>query len=162
MIGIGYDIHRLVQGRKLYLGGIEINFDKGLLGHSDGDVLIHAICDALLGAANLGDIGFHFPPDDERYKDMSGNEILKRVSRFLENSGLLPKNIDAVVVAEAPKILPYKEKIKKNIATILKISEDMISIKGKTNEGLGHIGEGKAIAAWAVCEVTRLYATPEG
>lgn len=162
MVGIGYDIHRLVENRKLYLGGVKIDFDKGLAGHSDGDVLIHAICDALLGAASLGDIGRHFPPDDDRYKGISSNDILTQVSRFLENSGLLAKHIDAVVIAEAPKILPYIQKMKKNIAAILKISEDSISIKGKTNEGIGHIGEGKAIASWAICEITRMYATPEG
>ncbi len=162
MVGIGYDIHRLVDGRALYLGGIKFDFDKGLAGHSDGDVLIHAICDALLGAAHLGDIGQHFPPEDNRYKGFSSNEILKAVSKFLINSGLLAKNIDAVVIAEAPKILPYIPKMKKNMATILTISEDSISIKGKTNEGLGVIGEGHAIAAWAICEIGRIYATPEG
>lgn len=162
MIGIGYDIHRLVDGHKLFLGGIEIDFAKGLAGHSDGDVLIHAISDALLGAANLEDIGYHFPPDDQRYKGISSNEILKNVSRFLEHSGLIPKNIDAVVIAEAPRILPYKSKIKKNLANILKIPENAISIKGKTNEGLGFLGAAEAIAALAVCEVTTLYATPEG
>ncbi len=162
MVGIGYDIHRLVEGRELYLGGIKINFNKGLAGHSDGDVLIHAICDALLGAANLGDIGRYFPSDDDQYKGISGNEILTSVSEFLTNSGFLPKKIDVVVIAEAPKILPYVEKMKKNIAIILKISEDSISIKGKTNEGLGAIGEGKAIAAWAICEIGRIYAASEG
>jgi 2-C-methyl-D-erythritol 2,4-cyclodiphosphate synthase len=161
MVGIGYDIHRLVENRKLYLGGIHIDFDKGLLGHSDGDVLIHAICDALLGAANLGDIGRHFPPDDNRYKDISSNEILKKVGIFLGNAGFFAKNIDAIVVTEAPKISPYIEKMKKNIANILKIPEDAISIKGKTNEGLGIIGGGNAIAAWVICEITRIYATPE-
>lgn len=161
MVGIGYDIHKIVENRELYLGGVKIDFDKGLAGHSDGDVLIHAICDALLGAANLGDIGLHFPPDDNRYKGISSNEILKSVSKFLENSALTAKNIDAVVITEKPKILPYKDKMKKNIANILKISESAISIKGKTNEGLGVIGEGKAIAAWAICEITRIYDTPE-
>ena len=162
MVGIGYDIHRLVENRELHLGGIKIEFDKGLLGHSDGDVLIHAICDALLGAANLGDIGLHFPPNDDQYKNISGNKILKEVSKFLENSGLLAENIDAIVVAETPRISPHVKRMKQNIANILKISEDAISIKGKTNEGLGVIGEGKAIAAWAVCEVGRIYDSSEG
>jgi 2-C-methyl-D-erythritol 2,4-cyclodiphosphate synthase len=162
MVGIGYDIHRLVDNRKLYLGGVKIDFDKGLIGHSDGDVLLHAICDALLGAANLGDIGLHFPPDDDQYKGISSNEILKTVSKFLENSGFFAKNIDAIVIAEAPKILTYVKYMKQNIAGILKISKDSISIKGKTNEGLGAIGEGKAIAAWAICEIARRYDTPKG
>jgi 2-C-methyl-D-erythritol 2,4-cyclodiphosphate synthase len=162
MVGLGYDIHKLVDDRELYLGGIKIDFPKGLAGHSDGDVLLHAICDALLGAANLGDIGVHFPPDDPRYKNISSNEILKKVATFLLNTGFIARNIDAVVIAQAPKILPYKTKIVKNIATTLSIPETMISIKGKTNEGIGLIGETKAIAAWAVCEITRKYATPEG
>ncbi len=162
MVGIGYDVHRLAENRELYLGGIKIDFDKGLLGHSDGDVLIHAICDALLGAANLGDIGLHFPPNDDQYKNISSNKILKEVSKFLENSGLLAENIDAIVVAEVPKIYPHIKQMKQNIANILKISEDAISIKGKTNEGLGAVGEGKAIAAWAVCEVGRIYDSSEG
>jgi 2-C-methyl-D-erythritol 2,4-cyclodiphosphate synthase len=162
MVGIGYDIHRLVENRELFLGGIKIPCDKGLLGHSDGDVLLHAICDALLGAANLGNIGQHFPPDKAKYKNISSNEILKQTSKFLENSGLFAKNIDSIIITEEPKIQPYITTIKKNIATILKISEDSISIKGKTNEGLGTIGAGQAIAAWAVCEVERIYASPQG
>jgi len=162
MVGIGYDIHRLSGNRKLYLGGVKIDFDKGLVGHSDGDVLLHAICDALLGAANLGDIGQHFPPDDNRYKNISGKEILTKTSKFLENSGLLAKNIDTVVIAEAPKVLPYVNAMKKNIATILKISENSISIKGKTNEGMGEVGEGKAIAVWAICEIESIYASSQG
>lgn len=162
MVGIGYDIHRLSENRKLYLGGVKIDFDKGLLGHSDGDVLVHAICDALLGAANLGDIGQHFPPDDNRYKNISGKEILTKTSKFLESSGLFAKNIDAVVIAEAPKVLPYVNAMKKNIATILKIPENSISIKGKTNEGMGEVGEGKAIAVWAICEIESIYASTQG
>ena len=162
MVGIGYDIHKLVVGRKLFLGGIQIDFEKGLLGHSDGDVLIHAICDAMLGAANLGDIGTHFPPTDEQYKNISSLKILKSAGKFLENSGLLLKGIDTIVIAEAPKIQPHIKDMKKAIATTIGISEDIISIKGKTNEGFGGIGAGEAIAAWAVCEVGRIYATPEG
>lgn len=153
MVGIGYDIHRLVEKRPLYLGGIKIDFEKGLLGHSDGDVLLHAIADALLGAAHLGDIGQHFPPDDNRYKDISSNNILKNIAGMLENKGLSVKHIDAIVICEAPKILPHVPDMKKNIAALLKIPDTIISIKGKTNEGIGTIGEGKAIAAWAVCEI---------
>ena len=161
MVGLGYDIHKLVAGRKLFLGGIQIDFEKGLLGHSDGDVLVHAICDALLGAANLGDIGLHFPPTDARYKNISSLKILKFVSKFLEDSGLLVKHIDAVVIAEEPKIQPHIKNMKAAIAAALGISEDIISIKGKTNEGFGSIGAGEAIAAWAVCTIGRIYATPE-
>ena len=161
MVGLGYDIHKLVVGRKLFLGGVQIDFEKGLLGHSDGDVLVHAICDALLGAANLGDIGLHFPPTDARYKNISSLKILKSVSKFLEDSGLLVRHIDAVVIAEEPKIQPHIKDMKAAIAAALGISEDIISIKGKTNEGFGSIGTGEAIAAWAICEVGRIYATPE-
>lgn len=161
MVGIGYDIHRLIPNRDLYLGGVHIEFPKGLAGHSDGDVLVHAICDALLGAANLGDIGMHFPPDDEQYKDMSSLKILKSVSRFLEASGFMVKHIDTVVVAEKPKISEYIKDMKSAIATSLSISEEAISIKGKTNEGMGYIGSGDAIAAWAISEIGRIYVTPE-
>lgn len=162
MVGIGYDIHRLLEGRDLFLGGVQIDFPKGLVGHSDGDVLIHAISDALLGAANLKDIGHYFPSDDVRYKGMASNDILKAVSKFLTNSGFVAKKIDAIVIAEAPKISPHVEKMKKNIALILRIGEDAISIKGKTNEGIGAIGEGNAIAAWAICEIESIYATSQG
>jgi 2-C-methyl-D-erythritol 2,4-cyclodiphosphate synthase len=162
MVGIGYDIHKLVVGRKLFLGGIQIDFEKGLLGHSDGDALIHAICDALLGAANLGDIGTHFPPTDERSKNLSSLKILKSVCKFLEDSGFLVKGIDTIIIAEEPKIQPHIKDMKTAIATAINISEDAISIKGKTNEGFGGIGAGQAIAAWAICEIGRIYATPEG
>jgi 2-C-methyl-D-erythritol 2,4-cyclodiphosphate synthase len=162
MVGIGYDIHRLVENRNLYLGGVKIDFNKGLIGHSDGDVVIHAICDALLGAANLGDIGLHFPPDDDHYKDIASSELLKKVKKFLDDSSLSIKNIDVTVIAEAPKILPYVKQMKKNIASTLEIFDELISIKGKTNEGLGDIGVGKAIAAIAICEITGIHVTPEG
>lgn len=161
MVGIGYDIHQLVPKRQLFLGGVKIDFPKGLAGHSDGDVLIHAICDALLGAANLGDIGRHFPPDDNRYKDISSLKLLKSVNKFLKNTGYMVKHIDTIVIAEAPRILPHIEEMKTTIANAINISSDAISIKGKTNEGMGEIGEGKAIAAWAVCQIGRIYATPE-
>lgn len=161
MVGIGYDIHRLVEGRPLFLGGVKFDFPKGLLGHSDGDVLLHAICDALLGAANLGDIGTHFPPEDGRYKNIASLEFLKKVARYISDSGLLVHNIDAVVICEAPKILPRVLDIKKAVASALSISPDAVSVKGKTNEGLGEIGEGMAIAAYAVCEIGRIYDSPE-
>lgn len=162
MIGIGYDIHRLVEGRELYLGGVKIDFPRGLLGHSDGDVLIHAICDALLGAAKLGDIGSHFPPDDDRFRGISSREILKQVVRFLKHAGFFVKNVDAVVIAENPRILPVVGRIREALAGILAIHENMVSVKGKTNEGLDAVGEGRAIAAYAVCEIGRIYDTPEG
>ena len=161
MVGLGYDIHQLVPNRKLLLGGVEIEFPKGLLGHSDGDVLIHAICDALLGAANLGDIGMHFPPSDKRYKNVSSLKILKSVSKFLEDSGYMVKHVDTVVIAQEPKISPHVKEMKAAIANAIGISEDTISIKSKTNEGLGDIGASKAIAAWAICEIGRIYATSE-
>ncbi len=161
MVGIGYDIHHLVPKRKLFLGGIEIDFPLGLAGHSDGDVLLHAICDALLGAANLGDIGKHFPPDDKRYKDISSLKLLRSVGKFLKDSGHTVKHIDTVVIAEKPKILEHVDGMKAAIANTLEITVDAISIKGKTNEGLGEIGEGKAIAAWAICAIGRIYVTPE-
>lgn len=160
-MGIGYDIHRLVENRKLYLGGVRIDFPKGLLGHSDGDVLLHAICDALLGAAKLGDIGQHFPPDDKRFKDISSIKLLKKVGEFLRDSGFHVKSIDAIIIAEEPKLLPYIEEMKKNIGRNLSVALEHISIKGKTNEGIGPIGEGRAIAALAVCEIGRIYDTTE-
>jgi 2-C-methyl-D-erythritol 2,4-cyclodiphosphate synthase len=162
MVGIGYDIHHLVENRPLYLGGVRINFPKGLLGHSDGDVLLHAICDALLGAANLGDIGMHFPANDDRYKNIASTELLKSVNKYLKDSGFFTTNLDAIVIAEQPKIVAYKTQMKKNISVILGIPTDVISIKGKTNEGLDSIGRGEAIAAWAICEIARIYDTPEG
>ncbi len=162
MVGIGYDIHRLVEGRKLYLGGVQIDFPKGLKGHSDGDVLIHAICDALLGAANLGDIGRHFPPTDPRYKNISSIKLLKSVYQFLQHSGFMVKFIDTIIISEAPKIAPYIPEIKKTISQALHIPVDSISVKAKTNEGLDAIGQGEAIGAWAICQLGRIYATPEG
>jgi len=162
MVGIGYDIHRLVEGRPLFLGGVKFDFSKGLLGHSDGDVLLHAVCDALLGAANLGDVGAHFPPTDNRYKNIASIELLKKVARYLADSGLMVNNVDAVVICESPKVLPRVMDIKKAIAAALSISPDAVSVKGKTNEGLGEIGKGEAIAAYAVCEIDRIYDSPEG
>lgn len=160
MVGIGYDLHRLVDKRALFLGGIRIDFPRGLLGHSDGDVLIHAICDSLLGAAQLGDIGQHFPSSDERYKGISSTEILISVKNMLGNTFVI-RNIDAIVIAEKPKILPYVPDMKKHLAHVLGISENVLSIKGKTNEGLDAIGGTKAIAAWAVCELERRDATAQ-
>ncbi|MFH1398325.1 MAG: 2-C-methyl-D-erythritol 2,4-cyclodiphosphate synthase [Candidatus Omnitrophota bacterium] len=154
-IGLGYDIHRLVKGRKLFLGGLEIPYAKGLLGHSDADVLLHAICDALLGAVSLGDIGEHFPDTDPCYRNASSLELLKEVSAKLKKNKFSISNIDTVIIAEGPKILVYRDKIKIIIARALKIKEDRISIKAKTNEGIGDTGKKNAIAAYAVALVSR-------
>jgi 2-C-methyl-D-erythritol 2,4-cyclodiphosphate synthase len=154
-IGIGYDIHRLVQGRKLFLGGVEIPYIKGLLGHSDGDALIHAICDALLGAASEGDIGGLFPDTDPKYQGVASEELLKEVAELIKNKNFSISNIDAVVIAEEPKLLPFKKKMKEKIAKILSIEDSCINIKAKTNEGLGEIGRIEAIASYAVAAISR-------
>jgi 2-C-methyl-D-erythritol 2,4-cyclodiphosphate synthase len=145
--GIGYDIHRLVPGRKLILAGLEIPFEKGLLGHSDADVVIHALCDALLGAAGLGDIGIYFPDTDKKFKDINSAEILVNTCKMVRQKGFTVKNIDSVIFAQAPKISPYREKMQQNIAQIMQIEPDMINIKATTTEGLGAIGSEQAIAA---------------
>ena len=147
-VGIGYDIHRLAKGRKLFLGGVTITHSKGLLGHSDADVLLHAICDALLGAAGLGDIGEHFPDREIKYKDIRSTVLLKEVLRLLKGKHFKPVNLDTILIIERPKIAPYKSKIEKSIARLLDISQKAISLKATTAEGIGDIGRSKAIAAW--------------
>ena len=149
-IGNGYDIHKLVEGRKLYIGGIEIPFKYGLLGHSDADVLIHAIMDALLGALSLGDIGTHFPPTDAKYKDISSIELLKKVKKLVKLENYQINNIDAIIQAEKPKMSDYISFMRDDLSEILEIKRDQISIKATTMEGLGPIGEGMAIAAHVV------------
>jgi len=149
-VGIGYDIHKLVKSRKLVLGGVDVPFNKGLLGHSDADVLLHAVIDALLGAAALGDIGKHFPDSDKMYKNISSRILLEKISELIDKNGFSIGNIDAVVVLEEPKLTDYKEKMSKAIADILGITKDKVSIKAKTNEGLDSVGKGKAVAAYAV------------
>lgn len=149
-IGYGYDIHRLVKGRKLIIGGIEIPFEKGLLGHTDADVLLHAIIDALLGAAGLGDIGGSFPDSDPKWKDADSLDLLETSHASVINKGYKISNIDCTVVAEEPKLSPYISKIKKELASALNINESMINIKAKTNEGLDAIGNKEAILAHAV------------
>lgn len=149
-IGVGYDVHRLAEGRKLFLGGIEIPFYKGLLGHSDGDVLIHAICDAILGAICSGDIGTHFPDSDDSIKGIESAKILFYVAELARKKGYTIVNIDTVVTAQEPKIAPIRDVIRKNIAAIVGVSEDRISIKGKTTEGLGFVGKKEGIEAYAV------------
>lgn len=154
-IGHGYDVHRLVCGRRLVLGGVEIAYEKGLLGHSDADVLLHAIADALLGAAALGDIGRHFPDTDEKYKDVDSLVLLKRVGELLENEGYGVSNIDSTVLATKPKLAPYIEKMRQNIADALKIDVSLVSVKATTEEGLGVSGAGEGIAAHAVCLIEK-------
>jgi len=154
-VGIGYDIHKLVKGRKLFIGGIEIPFKMGLLGHSDGDVLLHAICDALLGAISEGDIGDHFPDTEPKFQGIASTELLIKVYELAKDKGYEISNIDTVIIAQEPKLAAYKEKIKKSIAQILDVREELISVKAKTNEGLGDIGKGEAIACYAVTSVSK-------
>lgn len=148
-IGIGYDIHRLRRGRRLFLGGVEIPFPKGLIGHSDGDCLIHAIIDALLGAIGEGDIGQIFPDNDPRYRDVQSTGLLKTTMERVQELNGRVHHIDCIIIAESPKIEPYSGKIKQILCPILKIEERDIGIKAKTNEGIGPVGKGKAIAAFA-------------
>ncbi|MCF6097574.1 2-C-methyl-D-erythritol 2,4-cyclodiphosphate synthase [Thermovorax subterraneus] len=155
-VGIGYDAHRLVKGRKLVLGGVEIPYEKGLLGHSDADVLVHAINDALLGAAAMGDIGVHFPDTDPEYKDIRSILLLKRVGEMLKREGFGVVNIDSVICAERPKLFPYIDKMRENIAQALNISKDKVSIKATTTEGMGFEGRGEGISAQAVCLIKKL------
>lgn len=152
-IGQGYDVHRLVEGRKLILGGKEIEHEKGLLGHSDADVLTHAICDALLGAAALGDIGRRFPDSDPKYKGINSLKLLAEVGKMLRTMGCEINNIDAIVIAEAPKISPYVEEMRRNVADTLGISTGLVSIKATTEEGLGFTGKKEGIAASAVAVI---------
>lgn len=149
-IGVGYDIHRLVEDRKLILGGVEIPYVKGLLGYSDGDVLLHAISDAILGAMSLGDIGQHFPDTDPRYKDIASKELVKKVVEIMQEKKFVLTNLDTVVLAEEPKIYPFREKMMDELSSMLGIGRDRINIKATTNEGVGSIGRGDAIAAYAV------------
>jgi len=149
-IGLGYDIHRLMEERPLILGGLEIPYIKGLFGHSDGDVLLHAICDAILGACGMDDIGHQFPVDDDRYLGIKSTELLKKVVDMAYAKGFKVEQIDSVVIIEEPKISPFKERIKKNIASLLGIDVEKVNVKATTQEGIGAIGRGEAIAAYAV------------
>ncbi|MFW5431223.1 MAG: 2-C-methyl-D-erythritol 2,4-cyclodiphosphate synthase [Methylophilaceae bacterium] len=150
-IGHGFDVHRLVEGRKCIIGGVEITHDKGLDGHSDADVLLHAICDALLGAAALGDIGKHFPPTDDRYKGADSRTLLRHVIGLLAERSYKVGNIDATVICEAPRLSAYTEKMQANIAQDCAVGIDQINIKATTTEKLGYTGRGEGIAAEAVC-----------
>jgi 2-C-methyl-D-erythritol 2,4-cyclodiphosphate synthase len=149
-IGIGYDVHRLVEGRKLVLGGVTIPFEKGLLGHSDADVLIHAACDALLGAAGLGDIGLHFPDTDPELKDISSMIILSETYNLLKGKGFTIINLDSTIMAEAPKIKPFKATMQKNIARTIEIEPQCVNVKATTLETLGMMGKGEGIAALCI------------
>ena len=150
-IGMGYDVHKLVENRKLILGGVTIPYELGLLGHSDADVLLHAIMDSLLGAAALGDIGKHFPDNNNKFKGISSIELLKEVKILIENEGYKIGNIDATIIAQKPKMAPYISLMRENIATTLNISIDQINIKATTEEGLGFTGKGLGISSQSIC-----------
>jgi 2-C-methyl-D-erythritol 2,4-cyclodiphosphate synthase len=150
-IGMGYDVHRLVNDRDLIIGGVTIPYEKGLLGHSDADVLLHAIMDSLLGAASLGDIGKHFPDTDIRYKDVSSILLLSNVGNLLKNNNYKIVNIDATIIAQSPKMAPHVDSMRNNIAVALKISMDCINVKATTEEGLGFTGCGEGISAQSIC-----------
>jgi 2-C-methyl-D-erythritol 2,4-cyclodiphosphate synthase len=150
-IGQGFDVHQLVAGRRLVIGGVEIAHDRGLLGHSDADVLLHAICDALLGAAALGDIGQHFPDSDARYKGIDSRELLRRVAGLVSEEGYVAGNVDATIIAEAPRMAPHIPAMVANIAADLGIDAASVNVKATTTERLGFAGRGEGIAAQAVC-----------
>jgi 2-C-methyl-D-erythritol 2,4-cyclodiphosphate synthase len=154
-VGNGYDVHRLVEGRKLIMGGVEIAHEKGLLGHSDADVLLHAVSDALLGAAGLGDIGRHFPDTAAQYKGISSLKLLSEVCRLLSEQGYAVNNIDAIIVAERPKMAPHIPSMVARIAETAAIDRTAVNVKATTTEGLGFAGKGEGIAAYAVCTIVK-------
>ena len=159
-VGMGYDVHRLVEGRKLIIGGVDIPYEKGLLGHSDADVLLHAISDALLGAAALGDIGKHFPDTEEKWKGADSLKLLEAVGEMVEEQLLFIENIDATIIAQAPKMRPHIDAMRENIAKALRINTDQVNIKATTEEGMGFTGAGEGISAQAICLLnspTRLF-----
>lgn len=155
-VGMGYDVHKLTEGRKLILGGVEIPYEKGLLGHSDADVLLHAIMDALLGAASLGDIGKHFPDTDPAYKGISSIKLLEHVGKLLDDHMYVVENIDATIIAQKPKMRPHIEQMEKNIAEALHIEKDQVNVKATTEEGLGFTGSGEGISSQAICAIEKL------
>lgn len=155
-IGHGYDVHRLVEGRELYLCGEKIEYSKGLLGHSDADVALHALCDALLGAAALGDIGKHFPDSDERYRGISSLLLLKRVGELLREKGYVTVNCDVTIVCQRPKLAPYIGAMRKNIAKVLMLDEDCVNVKATTTEELGFEGKGEGISSTAVALIDKI------
>lgn len=156
-VGMGYDVHKLVEGRDLIIGGVKIPHTLGLLGHSDADVLLHAIMDALLGAAGLGDIGKHFPDTDPQYKGISSIKLLEHVAKLIAEKGYVVENIDATIIAQRPKMRPHIEQMEKNIAEALGISADQINVKATTEEGLGFTGMEEGISSQAICALTTIY-----
>ena len=155
-VGMGYDVHRLTEGRDLILGGVKIPYEKGLLGHSDADVLLHAIMDALLGAAALGDIGKHFPDTDEKYSGISSMKLLKHVAGLLEENLYIVENIEATIIAQKPKMRPHIAQMEENIASALGIERDRVNVKATTEEGLGFTGSGEGISAQAICALEKI------
>jgi len=155
-VGIGYDVHRLVEGRPLILGGSQIPFSKGLLGHSDADVLIHALGDAILGALGLGDLGRHFPDTDPQFKDVASMKLLAQIQAMAEEKGFCCMNVDATIVAQEPKLAPYVDTMAENISRCLKIEKGSVNIKAKTTEGLGFEGRGEGISAYAVVLIKKV------
>ena len=155
-VGMGYDVHKLTEGRDLILGGVNIPWEKGLLGHSDADVLLHAIMDALLGAAALGDIGKHFPDTDPAYKGISSMKLLSRVAELIREKGYVVENIDATIIAQKPKMAPHIPKMRENIAQALGIEISQLNIKATTEEGLGFTGHGEGISSQAICSLYRI------
>ena len=155
-VGMGYDVPRLTEGRDLILGGVKIPYEKGLLGHSDADVLLHAIMDALLGAAALGDIGKHFPDTDEKYSGISSMKLLKHVAGLLEENLYIVENIDATIIAQKPKMRPHIAQMEENIASALGIERDRVNVKATTEEGLGFTGSGEGISAQAICALEKI------
>lgn len=153
-VGMGYDVHKLVEGRKLIMGGVEIPYEKGLLGHSDADVILHAIMDALLGAAALGDIGKHFPDSDEKYKGISSLELLKYVGKLLDDNNFVIENIDGTIIAQMPKMRPYIDDMRKNIADTLGLEISQVNVKATTEEGLGLTGSGEGISSQAIASIS--------
>jgi 2-C-methyl-D-erythritol 2,4-cyclodiphosphate synthase len=154
-VGLGYDIHRLVSGRKLVLGGVTIPYEKGLMGHSDADVLVHAVCDALLGAANLGDIGVHYPDTDPALKGVSSIKLLESTHNMLKEHGFIIINIDSIIFAEKPKVMPFRAEMEKNIARAIEIDPECVNVKATTTEGLGMIGKGEGIGAMCTALINK-------
>ncbi len=154
-IGFGYDVHRLVEDRKLILGGVEVPYEKGLLGHSDADVLVHALMDAMLGAAGMGDIGRHFPDNDNQYKGISSMILLQKVTELLTEAGYMVNNIDVTVVAQRPKLAGFIPQMEQNLADVLQVATDAVNVKATTTEKLGFEGEGLGISAYAVCSIEK-------
>ena len=155
-VGLGYDVHKLVEGRDLILGGVKIPYEKGLLGHSDADVLVHAIMDALLGAAALGDIGKHFPDSDPAYKGINSLKLLEHVASLLDEHMYVIENIDATIIAQRPKMAPHIQLMRENIASVLGLELDQINIKATTEEGLGFTGSGEGISSQAICSIEKI------